>query len=372
MCRRLHYQFITFIFLLLIPAIRSEISTGVRLYNNQWQKTWLITPAPELTFSGRWVALQIDGALGTYSPPPSSKNYITQSRISMIPMFHLSLGPVETHLGYGYAYQFRREEIFTASDEWVFNSFRESSGEFRFLLGLGFSLSDHLNCHFDGGYHYLNSKALAYSFGIRVGFKQCVTQITHTETSLEQRESLLKSVESTIEDSNLNKNNYTSSELERTEKFVETPTLKTVCMVGTQDKFINELNSTLEAALVKKGISVLSWDKIKSAVRQQYNGSRDTPLKYSAQDDFFMDDMQIIFNGSELFPLDAVIETKLRYIYETYGGEILVNAAYIRLLHPKTGEVLGALEYDKPESSFSECKAALTSRLIEYMYPLKK
>ncbi|NQT25037.1 hypothetical protein HQ585_06770 [candidate division KSB1 bacterium] len=363
------------IYFLLIPINYAEISTGIRVYNNQWHETWLITPAPVLTFSSKWMALQFDGTFGTYSPQAAPYNYIIQSRFSMIPMLRLKVGPIESGLGYGYAYQFSRNEILNKSDQWEFSSLQENSGEFRFLIGLGFSVSDHLNFHVNGGYHYLNQNNLAYSFGMSIGFKQSISEIPEKESVTDNRPSPDNQSINTVERSDsqpaIEITNQTKSQVPELEPKA-TAQIKTVCLIGTQDKFINEINASLEAALIKNGTSVLSWDKIKVAVRKHHQKMRieesNGNSSYDDRDDFFMNDMQIFFNGAELFALDAVIDTKLRYIYETYGEEILVNAAYIRVLHPKTGEILIAIEYDKPESSYSECKAALTTQLIQKLY----
>ena len=367
---------ISFILVLLfqmtVPGIHAEICTGIRLYNNQWQETWLMTPAPEVTLSGKWIALQFDGAMGTYIPKAKPQNYILQTRFSVVPMFRLKFGVLETMLGYGFAYQFRREEQLNDSNQWTFLSPQENSGEFRFLLGLGFSLSEYMNLHLNFGYHYLNKDNMAYSSGLSIGFNKMVIQSGSKKPNGERLESLLsppekedapRKTQTVIE----KKNKREATTIPQAPK--DTIRIKTVCLVSTKDEFINEINASIESALIKNGTSVLSWEKIKEAVWQHYRNTQTSSANNILdQSDFFMTDSQILFNGADLFDLDAAIETRLRYIYETYGGEILVNAAYLRALHPKTGEVLISIDYDNPESTLAECKAFLISELLKKIH----
>jgi hypothetical protein len=372
---RLYNRILTiaiFIFTLQVPASHTEISAGIRFYNNQWQETWLLTPAPELTFSSKWVALQFDGRMGTYSPVSAPDNYVLQSHFAMIPMLRLKVGPLESSLGYGYAYRFRREEIYNDSEEWEFSSTQESGGEFRFLFGLGFSVSERMNLHLNGGYHYLNEDNRAFSFGMNLGFKSSNPVIQKVESempdSISDPVETVNSPEPPVSQPAKQIENKTPTPTPAT-KPEENRRIKTVCLIETNDNFINEINASLEAALISNGISVLNWAKIKEAVRLNYQDQNTNNLNsistQANRDDWLMDDMQTLFNGAGLFPLDAAIETRLRYIYETYGGAILVNAAYVRLLDPQTGEVIITIEYDKPESSFSECKTALTMEVIQ-------
>lgn len=372
----------------LSPAVlHSEISTGVRIYNNRWHETWLMTPAPEVTLSTKWFAVQWDGTFGTYAPSAAPENYMIQYRLSLVPMMRLQAGPLESFLGYGLAYRFLREEIPLESNQWAFSSLQEVRGTFRFLLGLGISISERMNLHLNGGYHYQNEDNLAFSFGMSLGFKQ---------TSAVDQPAPADTEKAPPADNSSDDSKFNSAQTPSEKKPAESPAalspasnaassaaaaesagagalsrkpIQTVCFIETRDKFINEINASLGASLIEKGIHVLSWEMIKTAVREHHQTQFSKTGDSSAdRNDYLMDEMKIIINASSLFPLDAVIETKLRYIYETYGESILVNAAYVQLLNPQNAEPFMSIDFEKPESTFLECKTELTSKLSEELF----
>lgn len=358
---------------------RADIATGVRIYNNQWQDTWLMTPAPEITFTGRWIALQADGTMGTFSPASSQDNYIIQSRFSVIPMLRAKFGPLETGIGYGFAYRFRREEIAAGSDRWAFSSVQETGGEFRFLAGFVFSLSDRLNLHLNGGYHYLTDEAMAYSAGISLGFKRMTVVTRAAEPEMDDGSDPVQTVESLAEKPEPDRPDEKPTEESASTAIYKpkpqaAPQIQTVCFIGTEDRFINEINASLGAALIQKGIHVLNWDMLKTAVLKDIEAKADQEVSpnrsQASRNDFLMDDQQILINASSLFPLNAAIETKLRYVYETYGGAVMVNAAYVNMLDPQTGHALFTIAYEKPESTLTECKTVLTEQLVRKMTPM--
>lgn len=352
----------------IISKAHAEICTGVRIYNNQWQETWLMTAAPEVSLKGKWLALQFDGTFGTYSPKASPQNYILQSRMSAIPMINLNMGVLETMIGYGFAYQFLREEIYTEPAQWTFSSTQETSGEFRFLLGLGFSVSDRMNLHLNGGYHFINEDNSAYSFGMSFGFKSITGASDSPKPENIKPRKLLSPPEKDVIST---EPEIIAEEAEEPQTKIippvsdDTALIKTVCIIGTEDPFINEVNADIESAFRENGIRIIDWEKIRAAAWQQYEHSYAENSNATLNpSDFFLTNSQILYNVADAFDLNAVIETKLRYVYETYGGEISVNAAYVRAIHPKSGKVLFSINHEKLESSFSDCKSALISELV--------
>jgi hypothetical protein len=101
-------QFIVF---LNLASVYGGIDIGLGLCNNHWQNDWLLTPAPEISYTSRWFSFGLDGTLGSYAPSPDQNGFILQTRISVIPMFRLPLGSFSVSVGYGFSSLYRREEI---------------------------------------------------------------------------------------------------------------------------------------------------------------------------------------------------------------------------------------------------------------------
>jgi hypothetical protein len=138
--------------------------------------------------------------------------------------------------------------------------------------------------------------------------------------------------------------------------------IKKVTLIDTPDPIVNELNSAIETILTQAGIQVLNWEKVKNEIEQK---SKTTDAASASSD------MEIAIEGSNLLKLDAIIETQMRYTYKSYGGDIWVHFAHLRIVQPSTGQVLFSTQYNIPESTFIRCKQKISGDVLNALKHLK-
>ncbi len=339
------------VFILCVPTLFSaDFSLGLKVSNNRWQKTWLFTPAPEFTISYRLLALQVDGTLGTYETVKSVNTFSIQSRFSMIPMIQLTPGPLVFRLGYGLSYKYLRNESQIASDQYQFFSTKKWEGEFRCSGGISVPVYKNIKINLMGGYDFIDEDNYAFfatgGLSFIAGFQPAAPQ---QKTTFMQPKTLKESKQQ-------------SSQLK-----LATP-IKTISIIKQQDPVFMELNTTIESAFMSNGIEVINWDKLKMDVQNALK--QDTSL-IKPDDDFESlrtNDIQLAAFASKIMPIDAIVQTQLYYDYETYGKDIFVQSASIKLIQPQTGQLLTIIQYDGNRTPFAAFKKKVTediTRLLE-------
>jgi len=331
--------------LLNLSDVHGGINLGLRVCNNHWYNHWLITASPELSFSGRWFWIGVDGTFGSHEPTGGQEGRIYQSRWSFIPMLKIPLiGPLFTAAGYGLSSTFRREELEDADGEHRIVTQDKKQGELRGFLGVEIPLSSRVRVYLKGGYAFIdkNNQYYSISVGTSLIWPKTTTPTREIPESLPVEEKSTPSL----------------------------PHIKKVTILGTKDLIIGELNTAIEVAMSNSGIRVFNWKTIQESVEQHHDAQKKEIQEKgsdlsSSPPVGTLPPMDVALEAARLLKLDAIVKTQMRYTYETYGGEIIVNSAYVQIIQPDSGEMLWATEYLDSKHSFSQCKKKLSEYVIK-------
>jgi len=334
---------------LVLPALLAfspagaDVLLGIRGCNNNWHSDWILAPAPEIALSSRFLSLSLDGTYALFTPSDPKIHYTIRTRNSIIPSLRLPVGPFFLSAGYGLALRFQRDEQLSPSGRFSFESETAVHGAFRAGIGTAFSLSRSLSLVLKGEYDFVerNDRGFAFGAGILLRRQALPTAIV-PEPEKEVREPK-KPVPA--------------------EPAPAQVRIHSVTFPETSDEIVNELNRALEIALIKAGIQIISWEKMKAAAGlpplqpEESGGDLDAGFIETT-------DWEIVSKASETLKCDGFIRTKVRYVYQSYGGDILINSAQLVLINTQTGSVVWASEYQEQESSFSRCKQRLAEELV--------
>ena len=340
---------VALLFLLWFGYANGGINLGIRICNNQWNKKWLITPAPEVSLSTRWLWIGIDGTMGSYKPLVGSGGYVFQTRFSFSPMLRIPLlGPFFTAAGYGFSYTFRRVELESTDGKYKITSEETGKGEIRGFFGIEIPIFSRLKIYLKGGYSFIDDNNRYYSASLGTSF------IWPNPSSNKKK-------------------GYTK--LLRKEE-IKTPVLPTkkgllikrVTFLSSEDLITSELNAAIETALVNSGVKVFSWRTVRENLvqhlrKQAEENSINTDDISSPVDT--MSSLQIAVEASQLLKLDAIIKTWIRYTYKSYGAGIIVHSAYVKIIRPHSGEIIWATEYNPSDKSFLRCKQKLSKEVLQ-------
>jgi hypothetical protein len=338
--------FILFLFVFgTVPA--SEIEIGMNISNNKWQGHWVVTPVPGIAWSTSWFRLEADGTTGSYSLSSGSKDYSLQSQWSIVPMLRLPIGDhIFAAAGYGFSQVFHRQEVFQ-DNLFVASSQVKNEGIFKALAGIRCPIMDGLSLTAHGGFASTNSKDQAFFGALGLEFSLSCGE---TETSLSL--DLVEKTETTapIPEQNIHK----------------------LTIVRPKDPVVNDLITSVEEGLLQAGIEVISWEKLKNLLTQRADDSdRTTDQNYSAlnKDEA---DLNFAFTVAQIQDLDAILEVRMRYAFESYGGDIEVSAMSARAIQPVTGKVLWVLDNDDLKMLFSRAKKQFIADILKVMQTPKR
>jgi hypothetical protein len=332
---------------LFLPALlawspaRADVLLGVRGCNNNWYSDWILAPAPEIAFSSRFLSLSLDATYALFSPSDSRIHYTIRTRNSIVPALRIPVGPFFFSAGYGLALRFQRDEYVSPSGRFSFESATSVHGAFRAGIGSVLSLSGSLSLVLKGEYDRIdrNDRGFAFGAGILIRRKAPpVVIVPEPEKEIQKPEKPPPS--------------------EPVQVRIQ---VRSVTFPETSDEIVNELNRALGVALIKAGIQIISWEKMKAAAglpAMEPGGDMDDEFAETS-------DWDIVSKAIETLACDGFMRTKVRYICQSYGGDILINSAQIVLIDAKTGSVIWASEYQEQESSFSRCKQRLSDELVQ-------
>ncbi|MBN1893321.1 hypothetical protein JW906_02455 [bacterium] len=341
-------RFLFFVFLL--PALlairpaRADVLLGVRGCNNNWHQDWILVPAPEIALSSRFLFLSVDGTYALFTPSDPKIHYTIRTRNSILPGLRLPFGPFFLSAGYGLALRFQRDEKLSPSGRFSFDSATSVHGAFRAGFGTGFSLSRSLSLVLKGEYDFVDRNDRGFAFAAGILLKRKVLPVAIVpEPDQEVREPEKPAPQEPVE---------------------VRIRIRSVTFPETSDEIVNELNRALGIALIKAGIQMISWDKMKAAAGLPAPSQPDEFETDSESGFVETTDWEIVSRASETLKCDGFIRTKVRYVYQSYGGDILINSAQLVLIDTRTGSVMWASEYQEQESSFSRCKERLSEELV--------
>lgn len=329
------------VYLLLRLDAAADIRVSVQGCNNRYGTQWVMTPSPEIALTWKWFGLGLDGSLAAYTPSEALQNYTLRTRVSFYPLVRIPLGRFFLESGYGVAQTFRRDETQNDKGSYDFKSSQSIHGEIRAAAGWKIPLNGSSAMILRGGLGHQEKNnrfffaSLGIGFGGRPGSKPGASASARPDEVPTQSETRPGSRAS-------------------------------LSVLGGKDAISDEFRASIEAALIEKGYQVTSWDRIRNAVqddflRQARAGNPKAVIEPALMDS--LTSMQIAFRGSRLLSLDAIVETSIRYFYKTYGEDIVVQSASVRLTRADSGSILWVTEYDSPDTSFPGCKRRMIQEL---------
>ncbi len=322
---------ILLVFALQLPAL-SNVNLGMKVLNNQWQQKWVLSSAPEIFISFKNFGLLIDGTMGTYElPNQNARTNILQIQGSVIPMYTLTFRSLYVSAGYGFTKIYQRVETAIQNGQYRILSQDHDLGEFRIKSGIFYPLNRDLYVYIEGGYAYSNEDYRSVFLGSGIVFS-VFKRIVPKKTVKPQ-----------------DKENKNQSAISQYQNFV---------VINTDKSIDRELITSIESALLSSKRKVTSWESMKSAY---YDHKAQSILTDLSEQRIENDPVRMALIGAKTLPVDAIIDTQMRYTYKSYGGKIIVNSVLIRILDAKTGLVKLALEPDVENMDYNQAKEKVTA-----------
>jgi hypothetical protein len=327
-------------FMLYSSEAIGQVGIGLRLCNNKWDNQWIISAAPEITFSTKWFYLSMDGTYGYFHPSDEPQNTIFQARASMVPMFKATMGPLFLAAGYGIGHHFRREDRVYENGTTEIIEKNTIAGEARLLLGLQIKITNHLSGIIKGGYNYINEEHSYYSgsMGIEFHFGSHSKHQTRPEIS--------SSASGNLGETN-NKRSF---------NFI---------FLKSEDPVVTEINKSIEGILIEKHHDIYNWSNLQQKV-----------LETDTTDDaertvHLMPAIELATKGASLLNIDYIIDTQVRYGYKTYGGEIFVQFASLRIIKAQDGLVAWSVNLDGSNRKLKTVKDILNETIKNQIQKLQ-
>ncbi len=343
--KRLASLFIVVLFVSALPC-SGALYLGVKMSNTQTHDYWLVTPSPECGASYRWGSLVADGIWGSYAPSEDSEGMITLSRLSLTPMIRLPWKNTFISAGYGVSGISRRSEMHDHGALSIIST-NKVSGTLRCNAGISLPFRPHVWGTVTAEYLHVDKQFRSFSIGLGVA-------VSPGPSGVQVASSVLK------------------EEIRRAEKLFEIPELKPmprvslgiskVCVIRNTDPIANELNSAIEVALIQAGFQVISWDKVASGAEQPLPSL--SPNQGEGNADPLARAIQIALKKHASLDFSTAVMTSLRYTFKAYGGDVLVQSAYVKIMDLATGNVLWAGDFNSPDASFLRCKQKLSEQTV--------
>ncbi|MCK5149229.1 hypothetical protein KAR48_20915 [bacterium] len=355
------YKFTSLLLILLfvIPSF-AQVGFNIRMCNNQIDKHWIMSAAPQITLSNNWFALCLDGTIFYYHPESSPESTIFLTRMSIVPMLKLQWKIFYLAAGYGIAHQFRREDLLSNEHQVEITEKNEFKGEARFICGIELHLSGSVSIVVKGGYNYINDKNHYYSASVGLNFHAPHNVSPKISTPLTPQEKIDNIFVPEIRKKAVtNKKVVTNNS--KTDTII-TSNIKSAVFLKSEDPVINELNTFLEASLKNSSIQIFDWNKIKQTVEDHYKNQQ---IEDAQRQVHLKTNYELMMLGGTALGIDVMIETQLRYRFKRYGGDILVQFASIRMISSTNGKVLWAGSFKGNNKKLAELKYTIAEELLE-------
>lgn len=349
-------QFLLFLVCCNLLFASTTVQFGMKMSNNQTIDYWLLTPSAEIEFGSRRLCLSLDGWVGTYTPALDANGYTVMSHFSAIPMVRIPYKRFVASAGYGLSNIYRREEIHNAGGNLLITSGQIQHGALKAHLGYLIPYQSNLSIVLKTGYSYVDKNLSSFSAGLGIEFSGTSNQ----SAPVDRRK--IVAYQTTISEQAPEKNPEPVRPIKAK--------LSRFCIIENSDKVVNELNSTIEVVLIQSGMQVIAWNKILEAYNQ--NASKaDKIVSASGEVPRPPTGMQIALETCKMMELTTAIETSLRYTFKAYGGDVLVQSAYVRMIDLSTGNVLWATDFNMQDASYRKCKQKLAEQTLEAIQRLK-
>lgn len=351
-----------FIWFLLYTVTAGYAQTGVyaglKGCNNYWQKNWLMTPAAEVTLTGRYIALSMDGTFGAFNAPSPGAVSFFQSRASIVPLLRLPVfKSFFISAGYGLTHVFRRDDLISGTGAADIVNTSEFSGELRAESGLGFSLGSRMSLLVKGGYSYITGTNYAFYVSTGLLFKSggrghaaataAPQQLPPPAPLKQESQSLAAPAEKKTDEKKTNEEEKEPGEPELH--------FRKAAVIHASDFIIAEFNVFIESLLAERGVTIFDWNVLNTVLKDQEIYPEDTGT--------------VSRIAKDRFGIQAVVETALRYAYtDSYGGGVRVAHASVRILDTAGSRVIGVLTFDSGDASFDACKRYFKEHIDDILF----
>jgi len=316
-----------------------QVGLGMRVCNNHWNDQWVLSPAPEINYVSKWFMLSMDGTLGYFHPSDAPESTVFISRASLVPMLKLQLGPFFVAAGYGASHHFRREDLLGAGNSPEIVETSKIMGEGRALIGMNLKLKETFSLMIKGGYNIQDADHRYFSAS--AGF------IFHAPSN--HRYTL---PEKTVARAMLNT---------KTEPILSSEKYKKLIFIPSDDPIVTEMNRSMESVFMARGIESYSWPTLKQKVLHQFSATEKDPERKL----HLLPPVELAVQGAEILDIDLILDTKMRYNYKTYGGDIFIQSASVRLIRAMDGKVLWTGALDGSNKKLPQVKEMMTTALLE-------
>jgi hypothetical protein len=312
------------------PLAAAEWRMEALVCNNDFKEGWVMTPAAGIAIGWKWLSIGADASLGAYTPPGLPGDYRTFTRVSLIPMLRLPFRRFFVQTGCGFSAATNRSQIWIGGDSYRFKSSESFHGEFRGEAGASIRFLDTHSLILKGGISSRDRNDRFFYAGLGFGIHPAGTRTGSVADAPAVSEDLAPAgVRSGV---------------------------RSAAVVGGSDDVSMRFNAAIESALIRAGIDVISWDKLRAAVddRLRLEAKAANPRQFSNR--LFTDSLsvsQLAFHAASLLPLDAIIETGVDHAIRIYGEEPVIQSSRIRLIVPETGAVVWSAVFDSPDPSFN-------------------
>jgi hypothetical protein len=335
---------------LAMPRLRAaewQMEASVR--NNDFGDGWILTPAGGFALSWKWLRIGADATIASYTPAEFPSDYRSRTRVSLIPMIRLPLGRFFVQAGCGIAASSVRRQIATGGESYRFESDEGFSGELRGEAGVRLPVFESCGLILKGGAGGEASKGRFFYAGLGFGIRTSPPRtIAAAERPLDG---------------------------EPVGSAVAASGVRSVSVVGGTDDVSRRFAVAIEAALIRSGIEVIDWNRLKATVDERLRAEAKTTNPRQALNRLFTDSLsaaELAFRAADLHPIDAIIETGVRYTVRAYGEEPVIESSRIRLIVPSTGAVVWSAGFDSPDPSFDHHMDAVIRALMKALPRARK
>lgn len=297
--------------------------------NYDFREGWVTAPAAGLAAGWKWLSIGADASVGAFTPADRPGDYRHFTRVSLIPMLRLPVGPFFLQSGCGFSAATERRQNWIGGESYRFESSELFHGEFRGEAGISVPFLDVHSLILKGGVSSRGKNGRFFYAGMGLGLSP----------SRARRPSA---------------GDAPSRSGERVSQAARSG-VRSAVVVGGNDDVSMRFNTEIESALIRDGIDVISWDKLKASVDDRLRSEAKAANPKTFINRLFTDSLsvaQLAFLAASTQPLDAVIETGVQYAIRTYGEEPVIHSSRIRLIVPETGAVVWSASFDSPDPSF--------------------
>ena len=326
---------------------------GLKMTNNQTHDYWLLAASPEWGISSHFMSVLVDGMAGSYTPVEDAHGYVQISRLSVVPLLQLNWHRFRISSGYGFCFMYRRTEIHDIHGALSITPGQIQHGEFRANLGYRFPLRPGMDWEIKTGYAYVDKNFRCFSAGMGMVLTLGRTLNPIVSTYPPQSDVQRKPLSLTRKPVRLIQSGVL---MDSRSNPLNPIRISRISIVHQTDPIVEELNDAIEVALIQAGLHVVNWEKICETVRSQ---SQNAPAESETASSPSAG-LQAVMKSRSALDISTAVETSLRYTFKAYGGDVLVQAAYVKIIDLDSGNVIWASDFNMPDASFNRCKKKLS------------